>query len=108
VSRIFLQPIQGVALTDQNIPTTTIRDNYIELYKILKRENMAASGGEAKFLISEGMVLVNGEVETRKRRKTVAGDVVECHGEKVMVVGTSTCVSCQGRTTDQLCRSNKP
>jgi len=67
------------------IPTTTIRDSYIELYKILKRENMAASGGEAKFMISEGMVQVNGEVETRKRRKTVAGDVVECNGERVMV-----------------------
>lgn len=71
---------------NDEIPTTTIRDSYIELYKILKRENMAASGGEAKYLISEGMVQVNGEVETRKRRKTVAGDVVECNGEKVMVV----------------------
>ena len=68
------------------IPTTAIKDDYIELYKILKRENMAASGGEAKFMISEGMVRVNGEVEFRKRRKTVAGDVVECNGEKVMVV----------------------
>ena len=71
---------------NNEIPTTTIRDAYIELYKILKRENMAASGGEAKYLISEGMVQVNGEVETRKRRKTVAGDVVECNGERVMVV----------------------
>lgn len=70
----------------EKIPTTTIRDDYIELYKILKRENMAASGGEAKFIISEGMVKVNGEVETRKRRKTVVGDVVECNGERVMVV----------------------
>lgn len=71
---------------NDEMATTTIRDAYIELYKILKRENMAASGGEAKYLISEGMVQVNGEVETRKRRKTVAGDVVECNGEKVMVV----------------------
>jgi len=71
---------------NNEIATTTIRDAYIELYKILKRENMAASGGEAKYMISEGMVQVNGEVETRKRRKTVAGDVVECNGEKVMVV----------------------
>ena len=68
------------------IATTTIRDSYIELYKILKRENMAVSGGEAKYLISEGMVRVNGEIETRKRRKTITGDVVECHGEQVMVV----------------------
>ena len=71
---------------NDEMATTTIRDAYIELYKILKRENMAASGGEAKYMISEGMVQVNGEVETRKRRKTVAGDVVECNGEKVMVV----------------------
>ena len=71
---------------NDEIATTTIRDDYIELYKILKRENMAASGGEAKYMISEGMVQVNGEVETRKRRKTVAGDVVECNGERVMVV----------------------
>jgi ribosome-associated protein len=70
----------------EEIPTISIRDGYIELYKILKRENMAASGGEAKYLISEGLVTVNGEVETRKRRKTRAGDVVECHGEKVLVV----------------------
>ena len=68
------------------IATTTIRDSYIELYKILKRENMAASGGEAKYLISEGMVRVNGEIDTRKRRKTVDGDVVECNGEQVRVV----------------------
>lgn len=66
--------------------TTTIRDNYIELYKLLKLENIAASGGEAKFMISERMVRVNGEVETRKRRKTVADDVVECHGMRIIVV----------------------
>ena len=71
---------------NDEMATTIIRDSYIELYKILKRENMAASGGEAKYMISEGMVQVNGTVETRKRRKTVAGDVVECNGEKVMVV----------------------
>ena len=72
---------------EQKIATTVIRDSYIELYKILKRENMAASGGEAKYIISEGMVQVNGEIETRKRRKTRPGDVVECHGERVMVIG---------------------
>jgi len=72
-----------------NYATTTfaIQDQYIELYKILKRENMASSGGEAKCMINEGLVLVNGEVELRKRRKTVAGDVVECNGKRVRVVG---------------------
>jgi len=65
--------------------TLTIRDEYIELYKILKIENMAASGGEAKFLISEGLVRVNGQVDTRKRRKTRPGDVVEYNDEEVRI-----------------------
>lgn len=68
------------------IETLAIRDDYIELYKVLKIENMAASGGEAKFLISEGLVSVNGEVDTRKRRKTVPGEVVECNGESVLII----------------------
>ncbi|WP_457573298.1 RNA-binding S4 domain-containing protein, partial [Desulfolithobacter sp.] len=42
-----------------------IREGYIELYKILKLQNLVASGGEAKYVIAEGMVLVNGSVETR-------------------------------------------
>ncbi len=71
------------------IPTAAIRDEYIELFKLIKRENMAASGGEAKYIISEGMVRVNGKIETRKRRKTVAGDIVECHGEQIQVVQRS-------------------
>ena len=49
----------------------------VELYKILKFENIAASGGEAKHLISEGFVKVNGSVETRKRKKIVPGDTIE-------------------------------
>ncbi len=49
----------------------------IELYKLLKFENMVASGGEAKYVISEGMVQVNGKTETRKRKKIFTGDVVE-------------------------------
>ena len=62
-----------------------IKQEPIELYKLLKFENMAASGGEAKFVISEGFVLVNGEVETRKRKKIVSGDIIELHGEKMQV-----------------------
>jgi ribosome-associated protein len=65
--------------------TLAIRDDFIELYKILKIENMAASGGEAKFFISEGLVSVDGKVDTRKRRKTVPGEVVECNGESVLI-----------------------
>lgn len=49
----------------------------VELYKILKFEGMVASGGEAKQVISEGQVRVNGKVETRKRKKIVSGDTIE-------------------------------
>lgn len=57
----------------------------IELYKILKFEGMAASGGEAKTAVSEGRVLVNGEVETRKRKKIVSGDIIDFSGEKIQI-----------------------
>ena len=48
----------------------------VELYKILKFEGLVASGGEAKSVIAAGQVVVNGQAETRKRKKIVAGDVI--------------------------------
>jgi len=62
-----------------------ISEEPIELYKLLKFENMVASGGEAKYVISEGQVSVNGTVETRKRKKLFSGDVVEFKEEKIRV-----------------------
>ena len=59
---------------------------YIELDKLLKWENITASGGEARWLISEGQVLVNGELELRKRRKLYPGDVVAVLGKKFRIV----------------------
>ena len=47
-----------------------------ELYKILKFENIVSGGGQAKQVISEGYVYLNGEVETRKRKKVYAGDLI--------------------------------
>lgn len=49
----------------------------VELYKLLKFEGMASSGGEAKSIIAAGRVSVNGTVETRKRRKIVSDDTIE-------------------------------
>ena len=57
----------------------------VELFKILKIERIAASGGEAKALIADGQVLVNGQVETRKRKQIAAGDILEFAGEKHLV-----------------------
>ena len=62
-----------------------IKKEPIELYMILKLENMVASGGEAKFAIAEGLVMVNGEIETRKRKKIVAGDIIEFNNEKLQI-----------------------
>ena len=58
----------------------------VELYKILKFEAIVSSGGEAKSVISEGMVLLNGKVETQKRKKIVSGDVIEFQGQKYKIV----------------------
>ena len=49
----------------------------ITLGQALKAADLVGSGGEAKLLIQEELVLVNGEVETRRGRRLVAGDVVE-------------------------------
>ncbi len=57
-----------------------------ELYKILKFEGLVPSGGVAKLAIASGDVMVNGVVETRKRKKIIAGDVIEFNGEKIRLV----------------------
>ena len=57
----------------------------IELYKLLKFDNMVASGGEAKYVISEGQVIVNGKVETRKRKKIFSGDIIEFGNDNIRV-----------------------
>ena len=57
----------------------------IELYKLLKLEGLASSGGEAKMMIGDGLVALNGEIETRKRKKIVSGDVIECAGEQFRI-----------------------
>lgn len=58
----------------------------IELYKILKFEGLVSSGGEAKSLIDDGQVEVNGEVETRRRRKIVCDDVVTVGDHQLRMV----------------------
>ena len=58
----------------------------VELYKILKFEGLLASGAEAKNAIADGMVLLNGQIETQKRKKIVSGDVIEFEGEILRVI----------------------
>ena len=56
-----------------------------ELYKILKFEGMATSGGAAKVAVASGQVLVNGKSETQKRKKIVAGDTIEFNDDKIWI-----------------------
>lgn len=57
----------------------------VELYKILKFEALVSSGGEAKSVVADGLVVVNGHTETRKRKKIVSGDTIEFAQEKFVV-----------------------
>lgn len=70
---------------DGDVTIAVVNTDYIELDKLLKRENLAASGGEARYLISQGLVQVNGVVETRKRKKLYAGDVATYNGVAIRV-----------------------
>lgn len=54
--------------------TYQLKDDYIELYKLLKVLDLVDSGGEAKQLIDHGLVIRNAEIETRRRAKIRTGD----------------------------------
>ncbi|VXD12672.1 RNA-binding S4 domain-containing protein [Marinoscillum sp. 108] len=60
-------------------------EEYIELNNLMKILNWVASGGEAKSQIDEGLVTVNGEVETRRRKKLRSGDKVEYGSEAAII-----------------------
>ncbi|WP_371316324.1 RNA-binding S4 domain-containing protein [Shewanella sp. NIFS-20-20] len=60
-------------------------DEFVELYKVLKIQGWVDGGGDAKHLISEGQVKVNGMVETRKRKKLVVGDKVQFNDAVVVI-----------------------
>ena len=57
-----------------------IRDESIRLGQFLKLANLVETGAEAKPLVADGQVVVNGEVETRRGRQLVVGDVVSVGG----------------------------
>jgi ribosome-associated protein len=57
----------------------------ITVGQFLKAASLAGSGGEAKMLIADGLVLVNGEVERRRGHKLVPGDVVQVQGAVAQV-----------------------
>lgn len=63
----------------------TIKDEFIKLGQALKLAGLVESGLDAKIVVQDGEVMVNGEVDTRRGRKLYPGDVFEFEGKKVEV-----------------------
>lgn len=66
--------------------TVKLRDEYIKLGQVLKAAGLVSSGLDAKIVIQNGMVKVNGEVETQRGKKLYDGAIVEFEGEQVKIV----------------------
>ena len=63
-----------------------ITTEFIKLDQLLKWANIVGSGSDAKHIIIEEMVKVNGEIETRRGKKIRVGDIVEFDGKKIEVI----------------------
>ena len=62
-----------------------LRDEYIKLGQALKAAGLVGSGVDAKFVIADGLVSVNGEVEYQRGKKLRNGDLVEYNGETILI-----------------------
>lgn len=64
-----------------------LRTDFIKLGQALKAANLVESGVDAKFVIQDGLVKVNGQVEYQRGKKLVDGDTVEFDGEIIKIQG---------------------
>ena len=62
-----------------------LREDYIKLGQALKAAGLVGSGVDAKFVIQDGLVLVNGNVEVQRGKKLVDGDMVEFDGHQIKI-----------------------
>lgn len=62
-----------------------LRDEYIKLGQALKAAGLVESGVDAKFVIQDGLVQVNGEVETQRGKKLYAGDVITFENQQLKI-----------------------
>ena len=63
-----------------------LKDEFIKLGQLLKAANLVSSGVDAKFVIQDGLVKVNGEVDVKRCKKIHVGDIVEFEGNQVKVI----------------------
>lgn len=66
--------------------TFTLKGDFIQLIQLLKVMNWVENGAIAQYVVEEGLVKYNGQVDYRKRLKVKVGDLVEFDGRKVKVV----------------------
>lgn len=71
----------------ENVTPVSISSEYIKLQDAMKFANVVYSGGEAKALIQDGQVLVNGEVCTMRGKKLYNGDKFEFMGQCYLISG---------------------
>ena len=64
-----------------------LKDEYIKLGQALKAAGLVESGVDAKFAVQDGLVKVNGQVETQRGKKLVEGDIVEYDGNSIKITG---------------------
>ena len=62
-----------------------LREDHIKLGQALKAAGLVESGVDAKFVIQDGLVKVNGSIETQRGKKLIAGDKVEFDGEEIVI-----------------------
>lgn len=65
--------------------TIKLREEFIKLGQALKAAGLVESGVEAKEVIQNGLVLVNGEIDERRGRKLYDGDIVSFDGEEIKI-----------------------
>ena len=63
-----------------------LKDEYIELFKLIKVLDLVDTGAQAKMIVADGYVIRNGEKELRKAAKIVAGDVLVVGGDVTIEV----------------------
>ena len=71
---------------NKSVLTFELTEDFIELIKLIKFMGLSETGGQAKLLVENGMVKVDGEIESRKRRKVRKGMTVMVGDETIKVI----------------------